>query len=368
VLVRRGEHRFAVKPGHHHVESLDAFRGLTIAGMILVNNPGTWDAVYVPLVHADWNGCTFADLVFPFFLVILGAALPFALARRRAAGHGVVTVYTRIARRAVLLFALGFVLNLVAAQFSWTGVRIPGVLQRIAIVYLVTAIVTLHATAAARAVLAAALMLVHWWILTLAPMTPRQTIAAAIDHAVFGRHLLLPTYDPEGLLGTVSAIASALVGTLAGEFLRDARDNRARVRGLAAAGAALTAVGWIWSFRLPLNKPLWTGSYALFTAGLGLVSLAACFLVIDAAGIRRWARPFVWLGVNPLAIYFLAELVSHVFDLTSIKTTLYWGVLRPLTSPWLSEPATSLLFATLTVAAWTAVAGIMYRRGIRVQV
>src|SRR5581483_5186539 len=119
LLVPRREHREAVRPGQHHLESLDAFRGLTIAGMILVNNPGNWDTVYAPLVHAEWNGCTLADLVYPFFLVILGVALPFALARRRESGHEMHRVHARIVRRSVLLFALGFVLNLVAAQFSF---------------------------------------------------------------------------------------------------------------------------------------------------------------------------------------------------------------------------------------------------------
>lgn len=357
-----------MRPGHHHLESLDAFRGLTIAGMILVNNPGSWDSVFAPLVHADWNGCTLADLVYPFFLVILGVALPFALARRRESGHEIHRMHVRIARRSVLLFALGFVLNLVAAQFSLATVRIPGVLQRIALVYFFAALITLHAPRRIRAAAAVALVLVHWFVLTLAPMTPRATIAAQIDHAVFGQHLLLPTYDPEGLLGTLSAIASALVGTLAGDWLRESSTDAGRMTNLLTGGALLTAVGILWAFVLPINKPLWTGSYAAFTGGLALLALAACYLAIEIVGARAWARPFVWLGVNPLAIYFLAELVSHVIELTWVKTALYWGMLRPLAVPRLSEPATSLLFAVITVAVWTAVAGAMYRRGIRVQV
>ncbi len=357
-----------MRPGRHHIESLDAFRGLTIAGMILVNNPGTWDAVYSPLVHADWNGCTLADLVYPFFLVILGVALPLALARRRASGQEMHRVHVRILRRSALLFALGFVLNLVAAQFSVATVRIPGVLQRIALVYLAAALITLHAGTAARAGAAVALVLVHWFVLARAPLTPRDTIAATIDHAAFGRHLLLATYDPEGLLGTLSAIASALVGTLAGDWLRAEDDASRRLAGLLAGGAALALVGWLWSFVLPLNKPLWTGSYAAFTAGLALMAFAGCFGVIEIAHIRSWARPFVWLGVNPLAIYFLAEFMTHVIELTPAKTTLYWGLLRPIVVRQLPEPAISLLFAVVTVGVWTAVAGVMYQRGIRVQV
>ena len=356
-----------MRPGQHHVESLDAFRGLTIAGMILVNNPGTWDAVYSPLVHQDWNGCTFADVVFPFFIVILGVALPFALARRKRSGQELHSVYVRIVRRAVLLFAFGFILNLVAAQFSWTVVRIPGVLQRIALVYLVAAPITLHTSPRVRAFIALALVAVHTFVLRFEPLTPRATIAAAIDHAVFGKHLLVPLFDPEGLLGTLSSVASALIGTVAGDWLRSEASNRRHAVGLFAGGAALTIAGWLWSITLPLNKPLWTGSYAVFTSGLGLIALAICYVTIDVANVRGWARPFVWLGVNPLAVYFLAELVSHVFDLTTIKTTLYWGLLRPATHR-LSDPAASLLFAVITVAVWTTIAGAMYRRGVRVQV
>lgn len=336
--------------------------------MILVNNPGTWDAVYPPLVHADWNGWTIADLVFPFFIVILGVALPYALARRRASGQELRHVYLRIARRSVLLFGLGLVLNLVAAQFSPATVRIPGVLQRIALVYFAAALITLHASGGVRAFIAVGLALLHWAILRLAPMTPRATIAATIDHAVFGRHLLLPSYDPEGLLGTLSSISTALVGTLAGDWLRTASSDRKRIAGLVAGGALLAVVGWLWSSALPMNKPLWTGSYAAFTSGLALIALAACDATIDTAGVRAWARPFVWLGVNPLAIYFLAELVTHLIELTTIKTTLFWGLLHPNVPHRLSDMGASLVFAVLTVAVWTGIAGVLYRRGIRIQV
>ena len=358
-----------MRPAHHHLQSLDAFRGITIAGMILVNNPGTWDAVYRQLVHADWNGWTVADLVFPFFIVILGIALPFALSRRRESGHATRRLYARIVRRSLLLFALGFFLNLVASRFSWGEVRVPGVLQRIALVYLIAALITMQTRPAARAVIAVALLGVHWAVLRTTPLTPPATIAGVLDRAVFGvRHLLLPTVDPEGLLGTLSATASALIGTIAGDWLRVTSRNGVRLAGLTAGGAALTAVGWIWSFALPINKPLWTGSYALATAGLALVALAACFAIIEVADVRAWAQPFVWLGINPLAIYFLAELVSHLFDMSSAKTTLYWTVLRPRVTPPLAEPMTSLLFAVITVVVWTAVAGVMYRRGVRIQV
>jgi len=352
----------------HHIESLDAFRGITIAGMILVNNPGNWEHVYPTLLHADWNGCTLADLVFPFFMVILGVALPFALSRRRGSGQQKGQLYTRFVRRGLLLIALGLVLNLVAAQFSWHAVRIPGVLQRIALVYVIAALVTLHTSPRTRAGIAAALLLAHWAILRLSPMTPTETVAATIDRAVFGSHTLLPTGDPEGLLGTLSSVASALIGSIGGEWLKNAPTAGRKMAGLLTTGAALTAIGYGWSLVFPLNKPLWTGSYTLFTAGLALLGLAWCYWVIDVRHWRGWAKPFVWLGLNPIAIYFLAELAGHLLDISNAKTIIYWDALRPSVQPPLDEMATSLLFAVLTVSVWTAVAGVMYRRGIRVQV
>ena len=166
----------------------------------------------------------------------------------------------------------------------------------------------------------------------------------------------------------MSAVATALIGSVAGDWLRTARTATDKLMALVIAGAGLTLAGYVWSFFLPINKPLWTGSYALFTAGLALVGLAICYWVIDVRGHRGWARPFVWLGLNPLAIYFLAELVGHLMEMSNAKTAIFWGVLRPAINPPLDEMATSLVFALLTVAFWTAVAGLLDRRGIRIQV
>jgi len=358
-----------VRSARHHLESLDAFRGITIAGMIVVNNPGNWERVYAPLLHADWNGCTLADLVYPFFIVILGVALPFALNRRRASGHEVRRLYVRFARRAVLLFGLGFLLNLVAARFSFATVRVPGVLQRIAIVYFFAAAIALHLKPHQRAGVAIALLAAHTLLLALAPMTPTATVAARIDRAVFGAHTLTPIGpDPEGVLGTLTAITSALICTLAGDWLRRESAPPSRIAGLLAGGGTLVVAGYAWSFVLPLNKPLWTGSYVLFTGGLAIVCIAISYAIIDVLDIRTWARPFVWLGVNPLAIYFLAEFVGHLLESTGAKTWLYWTELRTAVTPPLGEAQTSLLFAVLTIVTWTIVAGVMYRRGVRVQV
>jgi predicted acyltransferase len=371
-----------VSNGAHRVESLDAFRGFAVASMILVNNPGSWDHVFDPLQHSTWNGCSFADLVFPFFIFILGAAMPFAFARRVRPGRARTALYLRIVRRTVLLIALGLILNATSAPFS--VLRIPGVLQRIALVYLATAWLVLHTKPRHRIPLAGALLLVHWALLTLVPFggapasmpVPGHNLGAFVDRWIFGRHLLTPLGDPEGLLGTISAIGTALLGTAAGDWIRRPQPTRTRVAGLLLGAGVALAAGLLWAMIWPLNKPLWSGSYALTTAGLAALAFTACYLVIDVARVRAWARPFVWLGVNPLVIYFLSGLAGDLVEQPmlsadsggTVKTWVFWQVLEPKIGGAFSEEWASLAFAIALVALSLAVAGVMYRRNIRLHV
>jgi predicted acyltransferase len=383
-LVPRREHRGAAGPdavtaAGDHLSSLDAFRGLAIAGMILVNNPGNWNAVPESLTHANWDGCTLADVVFPFFIFIVGVALPFAFARRIGRGQERGALYGRIVRRTIILTALGIVLNAAASWPDLAATRIPGVLQRIAIVYLAASLLMLHVSAAWRAVLAFALFVAHWAILTLVPfgghgaiVTHDVNLAAYLDRIVFGTHMLTPVGDPEGLLGTLPAIGTALVGTLAGEWMRTAIDERRRVAGLVFGGMTALAAGLAWATVWPLNKPLWSGSYALFTAGLAAITFAACYMLIDVERTRAWAKPLVWLGVNPLAIYFASELVRNVIDreiggAAAIKVRVFWDMIGPALDRFGAEWA-SFAFALLTLGVWTAVAGLLHWRGIRLRV
>jgi len=361
-----------LKVAAHHLESLDVFRGLTVAAMILVNNPGDWTAVFPQLVHAYWTGCTLADLVFPWFIFMMGVALPFAFARRRQQGHGSSQIYRRIARRVVLLIALGLVLNAVAAWPAVFPLRFPGVLQRIALSYLIAAVVVLQFDVRGWSAVTAALLLGHWALLALVPiaghaagtLSPDQNVALYVDRQLFGRHLLLTPIDPEGLLGTLSAAATALLGALAGHLLQQPVVAAVRIRRLIAGGTFAVIIAAAWSAVLPISKPLWTGSFALLASGVGTLLLAALYGAIDVRGVRRWSRPFLWLGVNPLAIYFLSEVVGHLQ--VGAKAWLFWTVLAPAV-PDRMELA-SLIFAVGFVAVWTAVAGVMYRRQIRVQV
>ncbi len=373
----------------HHLSSLDAFRGMTIAGMVLVNNPGNWSAVFDPLVHAGWNGLTAADLVFPWFLLILGAAASLAFARRIGGGARPLDLHLRIARRTAILVLLGLVLNAVAVWPALDTIRLPGVLQRIGLVYAIAALVTVHSTGRQRWLVLAVLLVGHWAILALpTPGTPRfdlsidHNVAAAIDRAVFGRHVLGSAVDPEGLLGTMSAVATALIGTLAGDALQ--RMPTAPERRLAMGGVASMAVGYAWSFALPMNKVLWTPSYALFTAGAGLVALAVFVAVLDAPRhadammriLEAAARPLVWLGLNPIAVYFGSELARQLLDRPLLRAGgqlvtgawLIWNALRSAVPDALDDRWVALAYALLFVSGWTAVAGVMNRYRVRLHV
>ena len=247
------------------LESLDVFRGLTIAAMILVSTPGTWNAVYWPLEHANWNGWTPTDLVFPFLLFAMGAAVPFALGRRR----GTPNLRRHVVRRAAMLFALGLVLNAIETPppIGLATFRIPGVLQRIALVYLALAWLTEQTTRRTQIAVAVASLLGYWAALALVPVPSGDTLPGLVDRALLGRHVLTTWGDPEGLLSTIPAIATALGGVFAGEWLmQPRRPNRSAY--LWAAGLGATVLGLLWDRVFPINKNLWTSSFAVFSAGL----------------------------------------------------------------------------------------------------
>ena len=368
----------------HHIEALDVFRGGTVAAMILVNNPGDWSAVFPPLLHAAWNGCTAADAVFPFFVFIMGCAMPFAFARRHGPTASAWRVGARLARRAVTLVALGLVLNLAAVLPHASSLRVPGVLQRLGLAYLGAALVVRSFGAVTQGLVAIALVTGHWALLTLVPfggaalasLTPAHNLAGYVDVRLFGLHTLTPGFDPEGLVGTAPTVATALLGALAGQWLRRHADHGRQILGLGLGGLAAVGAGLAWSTVWPLNKPLWTGSYVLLTGGLAAVALAACIYVVDVRGARRWTRPFNWLGINPLAIYFCSELVGHLMErpllpralgMRAPKDWVYWHLFAPLGGSVRGEWP-SLLYATTFAACWLGASAVLHRRGVRIRV
>ena len=346
--------------------SLDAFRGLTIAAMVLVNNPGTWAAVYAPLKHAEWHGLTPTDVIFPFFLFIVGVAIPLSQPRPG-----------RVLRRAAVIFALGIVLNGLPG-FDWASIRIPGVLQRIALCYLVAAVLFLTTGWRTQAIVTAALLLGYWGAMTLVPVPgygrgdlgPEANLAAWLDRGLLGPHIwrVARVYDPEGILSTVPAIATTLLGVLTGWWVQTERPPRTIAAGLALAGAIGTTLGAVWGVWFPVNKALWTSSYAVLTAGLALLVFAACYAAIDIRGWRRWATPFVVLGVNALALFFLSTLVAHVLTLIHVGDGhLQKWIFERAFAPWAAPVNASLAYAVAYVLVWWGGMWLLYRAGVRVR-
>jgi len=355
------------------LDSLDVFRGATIAAMILVSTPGTWNAVYTPLDHAVWNGWTPTDLVFPFLLFAMGAAVPFALERRRGAPR---RIRVHVLRRAAILFLLGLLLNAIETPpaLDLATFRIPGVLQRIAIVYAAVAALTERTSRRTQVGAAVALLLGYWALLTLVPvpgvgrgvLTPEGNLASYLDRLLLGRHLLTRFYDPEGLLSTLPSIATALCGVFAGTWLKEPRVAN-RTAWLWAAGLAAMLAGFAWGLVFPINKNLWTSSFVLLSGGLAAQALAFCHWFVDTMRVRVLSKPLAAYGRNPLAAYFLSVGFDAVLtrwriaEGGSLKGLLY----RTAFLSWL-RPAelASLGYALAYVVLWGVVLFEMHRRRI----
>jgi predicted acyltransferase len=354
--------------------SLDVMRGLAVAGMILVNNPGSWDDGYAFLAHAPWNGWTLADLVFPFFLVIVGVSLDLSLSRRRS---GRSALLPALVRRAALLCALGILLNTFPDLSQLGSVRWFGVLQRIGLCTL--AVGTLLLTTGARTQLAVAVALLagYWLAMTTVPvpgygagvLTPEGNLGAWLDVRWFGGHLYREGFDPEGLLSTLPAIATTLIGALAGRFLRGGRPGHEKTLGLVAAGTALALAGEIAGWWFPINKQLWTSSYVLLTGGLGLATLGVCYELIDRRGWRLGTRPFLMLGSNALAVYLLSSLGARLMEICQISAgesceSLRRFLYEQLFQPWAGAETGSLCFALAYLLVWLIPTAELHRRRV----
>lgn len=361
--------------------SLDAFRGLAIAGMILVNNPGSWSYVYPPLAHAPWHGWTPTDLIFPFFLFIVGVAMPFSFARRLEHGASRRALFLHVVRRSLIIIGLGL---LIAGfpRYDLSTIRIPGVLQRIGVVYLFAATAYLVVKPRARTGLAAALLLGYWALMALVPvpgygagdLSKEGNLAAYVDNLLFKGHMWEPAWDPEGVLSTLPAIATALLGLFTGEWLRSERPKLEKLVGLFVAANAGLVLGLIWDAWFPINKNLWSSSYVLFTAGMGLHTLALCYWAIDVRGFRAWAQPFVVYGMNAIAVYVLSAFVGRILILWKVvgaggeAVPLKSWIYQNLFASWAGPLNGSLAFAIAYVLFWLGVVWLLYRRRIFVKI
>ena len=355
--------------------SLDVFRGLTIAGMVLVNNPGSFDHVYAPLRHAAWHGWTPTDLVFPFFLFIVGVALTFALPRQlEAAGRR--RLYVGILRRSLVIFALGLLLN-TWPEFDLADLRVAGVLQRIAVVYLLTAVLFVETSRRAQLWTLSGLLLGYWAAMLLLPvpgqgagrLTPEGNLASWIDRAVLPGRVWNGVFDPEGLLTTLPSIATCLIGVFTGYWIRSGRPRAEIAAGMLTAGWGLILAGLAWDLVFPINKNLWTSSYVLFTGGAALEALGCCYWLIDVRGHRGWAQPAVVFGLNPIALYVGSTLLPPAMYRIKLPvapegTTVNSVLWDTLFSGWRNPMAASLVYALAYLGIWWLLMAWLYRKRI----
>lgn len=367
------------------LQSLDVLRGMTIAAMLLVNNPGSWSHVYWPLEHAAWHGWTPTDLVFPFFLFIVGITTTFSLGGLIEGGAPPRDLFRKVLTRAVIIFGLGLLLQGFPGYELGT-IRVLGVLQRIALSYLVAALIVLATGVRGQVAALVALLLGYWALMTLVPvpgigrgaLEPDLNLSNWLDFRLIGRNHLMHetmTWDPEGILSTLGAIATVLCGVLAGHWIRSSRGAPGKVVGLLAAGVAGIWAGSIWGSVYPINKNLWTGSYVLLSAGIACLVLASIYWVVDVKGYRGWTRPFLVFGTNAITAYWLSSLVGIIFDwvvITSpedgeslvLKTYLYETVYVR----WLSPENASLAYALTYVLIWLGLLSVLYRRRIFIRI
>jgi predicted acyltransferase len=357
--------------------SLDAFRGAAIALMILVNTPGDGRNVYAPLQHAEWNGWTPTDVVFPSFLWIVGVAMTLSLGRRAAEGVPRAKLFAQAFRRAAIIYVLGLVVYAYPG-FDLSTQRLLGVLQRIAICYLVAAAIYLTTHIRGQIVWIVSLLAAYWLLMTLVPvpgygpgrLDVEGNFAHYIDRIVLGSHnyMWTKTWDPEGIVSTLPAIATALFGILAGHLLRLDRALAERTTWLFLIGALLIAAGLISNVWLPINKKLWTSSFALFMAGLDCVIFAMFLWLVDGKGYKRAVKPLVIMGMNAIVVYLASELVDEVFRAIRWPAggrviTLHTWIFATLFAPLAAPMNASLLFAIAYTLLLYLLAYGMYRRG-----
>ena len=367
--------------------SLDVFRGATIAAMILVNNPGDESVAYWPLLHAEWNGWTPTDLIFPFFLFIVGVSMAFSFASRVDRGASRAGLLTHVLKRGLILFALGMFLNGFPNHYALSSWRVYGVLQRIALCYVIASVLALWTGWRGQAVAVVGCLVGYWLMMRFVPvpgfgvpthdiplLDPDRNLVAWLDRKLLMGHLYEVTRDPEGVLSTIPAVATAVLGLLTGRWLRSDRPARAKALGMAAAGVLGLAAGEVWSAWFPVNKKLWTSSFVLLTAGLALVCLAACYWLLDIQLWRRWAKPLLIFGTNAIAAYVFAGVVAHLIGRLEVHladgSTASWQelVYQRVFSALASPPNASLLYALVFVAVCWAAMWVLYRKGVFIKI
>ncbi len=387
--------------------SLDVFRGMTVAGMLLVNNPGDWGNIFPPLEHAAWHGWTPTDLIFPFFLFIVGVTSHLSLSQRRARGDAESAIVRQVLRRGALIFLFGLFLSWFPG-FMWGTIesipnatfldrvvyrlehlRIMGVLQRIAVAYLIGALLTLRGTWKQHLAILVTILLGYWALMTIVVVPdqgvpgwqlldkPDAVLSAWLDRTILTTNHLwasAKTWDPEGLLSSLPAVGSMMIGQFAGRWIAAPKPIHERLNGMFAVGAMLLLVGLMWHWVFPINKSLWTSSYVAFTGGMALVTLATSMWVIDVQGIRRWTTFFVIYGTNPMIAFLGSGLMARLtVTLLKVQTadgpeSVQWVIYQSVFAPILEPRVASLGYAVTFVGIWFVILWALWRRKIFLKV
>ncbi|MGX1927975.1 acyltransferase family protein [Flagellimonas sp. 2504JD4-2] len=360
----------------NRVLSVDIFRGATIVLMILVNTPGTWSNVYAPLLHAKWHGYTPTDLVFPFFLFIVGTSIVFAYQNKEANA----STYKKISIRALKLIGLGLFLGAFTISFpfikEFAQIRFPGVLQRIGVVFFFAAILFLNLDWKKLIATAIFLLVGYWLLMAFVPVEGEAStferapnnLANYLDVQLFGTHNYRPDYDPEGFLSTVPAIVSSILGIFTGLILRSEQQKKTTI--LFGLGGSLLIIGHLWDLFFPINKALWTSSFVLVTAGWANVVLALIYYLTDVKGIK-FGSIFRYAGANAIVVYFLSSFIAKLFYSIKVdeETSLHgWLFNKIYVHDFLSMEFSSLLYGLSVVAFYCLLAYILYKRKIFIKV
>ncbi|WP_058481941.1 acyltransferase family protein [Legionella waltersii] len=356
--------------------SLDVFRGITIVLMIFVNGQAVLNH-YSILGHADWNGCTFADLVFPFFLFIVGLTTVISLHKHKS-NERKNELYLGILKRTIMLFALGVFLNIFPYPINLETIRIYGILQRIAVCYFVGALLYLNTSQKVQLALFISILIGYWFLMVKIPvpgtsgteLTQNENWVAYFDQLLFApAHLYEKYYDPEGFLSTFPAIASTLAGLLTGKFLLSSKSSSIKCLLMLLAGCVFLVISWFWSINFPMNKNLWTSSFVLWTSGWALVLFAVCYGVIDIYDYRKWAFPFKVFGMNAIfAFVFHAILLKLQYafkvSVSSGKSIYLITYLADYFFGNFSQENAAILYASCFVLLNYITVWVLYKRGI----
>jgi predicted acyltransferase len=356
--------------------SLDIFRGVTIAAMILVNNPGDWGNIYPPLEHSVWNGCTPTDLIFPFFLFIVGVSIVYAMESKAAVTANHTKMILTAFRRMILLIVISLTIQFILHP-NFATLRYPGVLQRIAVVFFICAVLYLKTSQKTRDWLFVILLIGYYVVMTFVPVpdtgvaswAPTTNMGAWLDRLVFTpTHLWRESHiwDPEGLLGTFPAICTGLFGIRVGSWLkRTDREDSVKVSWMLTYGVVAVVAGLFWGLFFPINKALWSSSFVLYAGGWATIGLGISYWLIDIQGNKRFAMPFVAFGSNAITAYILSDFVPHYMNKIRIGgLSIYNTVFSPYFSPFNASLASAI---TLVLLLWVLM-WILYLRKITIKV